>query len=441
MQLVAPLYTFFCRVPLILLKKSRESKDNCIFAEYCFIFIKVIYCNSMNIVKRALLFCLFNLSFIAVALSEVKVSVLTCSPGDEAYSLYGHTALRYVDTARDIDVVFNYGCFDFSTPNFGWRFVLGETDYLVACQDFEGFLPEYALRGSAVVEQVIALDEEEARALFRALLLNIRPENRVYRYRYLDNNCTTKVRDKLLDALSAAGNVVYKDSVPAGKTYRDALGLPSMEHPWYTFGINLLLGAGVDKALTMETAQFLPLDYMNTLDGMSIVAADGAERKIVAETNILLPANKVAAPRSNFTPFNASLLLLLATFVAMLCELRRRRTYWGVDVLLMLLQGLAGVLLLFMALCSEHPAVDVNWLIVLLNPLALVLMPVYVGRIRKHKSMKIAWVQVVLVILFVLTALFHLQVYPAPIFFCAMALLVRSLFHIYKDRICDLNIV
>ena len=395
----------------------------------------------MNIVKRVFLFCLFSLSFITVARSEVKVSVLTCSPGDEAYSLYGHTALRYVDTAREIDVVFNYGCFDFSTPNFGWRFVLGETDYMVGCQDFEDFLPEYALRGSAVVEQVVDLDEEEARALFRSLLLNMKPENRVYRYRFLDNNCTTKVRDKLLEALAAAGSVVYSDSVPAGKTYRDALSLPSMEHPWYMFGINLLLGAGIDEPLTVETAQFLPLDYMNTLDGMSVVAPDGTACGVVSETNILLPENKVAAARSNFTPFNASLLLLLATFVAMLCELRRRRTYWGVDVLLMSLQGLAGALLLFMALFSEHPAVDVNWLIVLLNPLALVLLPIYVNRIRKHKSMRIAWIQVLLVALFVLTAIFGLQVYPAPIFFCAMALLVRSLFHIYKDRICDLNIV
>ena len=395
----------------------------------------------MNILKRVLFLSLFSLSFIAVARSEVKVSVLTCSPGDEAYSLYGHTALRYVDTDRNLDVVFNYGCFDFSTPNFGWRFVLGETDYMVGCQDFEDFLPEYALRGSAVVEQVIDLNEDEARALFRALLLNIRPQNRVYRYRYLDNNCTTKVRDRLLEVLTAAGDVVYSDSVPAGKTYRDAMALPSMEHPWYTFGVNLLLGAGVDNSLDVMTAQFLPLDYMNALKGMSIVAADGRERRVVAETNILLPENKVAGVRSNFTPFNASLLLLLATFVAMLCELRKRKTWWGVDVLLMSVQGLAGALLLFMALFSEHPAVDVNWLIVLLNPLALVLMPVYVYRIRKHKSMKIAWVQVLFVALFVLTALLGLQVYPAPIFFCAIALLVRSLFHIYKDRICELNIV
>ena len=395
----------------------------------------------MNRVKRLFLLCLFSLSFVVAARAEARISVLTCSPGDEAYSLYGHTALRYVDTERNIDVVFNYGCFDFSTPNFGWRFVLGETDYMVACQDFGKFLPEYALRGSAVVEQVIDLTDEEARSLFHALILNIRPENRVYRYRFLDNNCTTKVRDRLLETLAPAGDVVYRGWEPAAATYRNALALPSMEHPWYMFGIDLLLGAGVDGPLDALASQFLPLDYMNALDRAYVVGADGVERKVVRETNNLLAENRIAGVRSNFTPFNASLLLLLATLVAMLCELRRRRTWWGVDVLLMSLQGLAGALLLFMALFSEHPAVDVNWLILLLNPLALVLMPVYVNRIRKHKSMTIAWAQVVFVALFVLTAILGLQVYPAPIFFCAIALLARSLFHIYKDRICDLNIV
>lgn len=395
----------------------------------------------MNIIKRILLFCILALSMVGTARAEVKVSVLTCSPGDEVYALYGHTALRYRDTEKEIDYVFNYGCFDFSTPNFGWRFVLGETDYMVGCTRYRNFLPEYALRGSGVVEQVIDLTEEEARLLFEALMLNIEPQNRVYRYRYLDNNCTTKVRDRLLEALSASGKVVYKGGAPVGGTYRDALNAPYERHPWYTFGINLLLGAGVDLPLTQESVQFLPLNYMDVLEGAYVVADDGTERKLVAETRTLLDAEEKSIARNNFTPFNVSLLLLLATFIVMLCELRSRRTFWGVDVILMLVQGLAGALLLFMALFSEHPAVDVNWLIVLLNPLALVLMPLYVSRIRKHRPMTIAWVQVAFVVLFVVTAILALQVYPAPIYFCAAALLARSLFHIYKDRICELNIV
>lgn len=397
----------------------------------------------MNAIKRIFLLCFFCLSFVTTLRAGARFSVLTCSPGEEVYALYGHTALRYCDTDRGIDMVFNYGLFDFSAPNFGWRFVLGETDYMVGCVKFSDFLPEYAQRGSGVVEQVLDLTDTEVQMLFEAVLFNMRPENRVYRYRYLDNNCTTKVRDRLLAAVAGSGKVVYATPYGASgaETYRDKLNAPSGSHPWYAFGINLLLGNGIDKQLTQETVQFLPLDFMDVLDGASVVAPDGTERKLVREKNILLVEGEKAVVRNNFTPFNTSILLLLATFIAMLCELRRRKTYWGVDVVLMLAQGLSGALLLFMALFSEHPAVDVNWLILLLNPLALVLLPIYVHRIRKNKPMTIAWVQVAFVLLFIFTAILGLQVYPAPIYFCAAALLARSLFHIYKDRICELNIV
>ena len=123
----------------------------------------------------------------------------------------------------------------------------------------------------------------------------------------------------------------------------------------------------------------------------------------------------------------------------MLCEVRSKRTYWGYDVLLMMLQGLAGLLLLLMALFSQHPAVGCNWLLLLLNPLALLLLPLLVCKIRKHEKPYVAWVQVAFVAAFFLSAIIQLQVYPVPIYFCALALLVRSLFHLYKDNICELT--
>ena len=106
----------------------------------------------------------------------------------------------------------------------------------------------------------------------------------------------------------------------------------------------------------------------------------------------------------------------------------------------MLSQGLAGLLLLFMALFSQHPAVGNNWLILLFNPLALVILPLLVYSIRKHKKPVVAWLQVCFVVAFLITAVMQLQVYPSPVYFCAMALLARSLFHIYKERICELSL-
>lgn len=372
---------------------------------------------------------------------EARFSLITCSPGDEAYSLFGHTALRYVDEESGVDKVYNYGYFSFDTPNFVWRFILGQTDYLVASLPFEYFIPEYVERGSMVVEQVLNLTPSQVRSLYRLLEENCRLRNRVYRYNYFYANCTTKARDKFLESLGNGCSIVYMQPEVPLPTFREALRSMTASHPWYSFGIDLLMGSDVDSPATSEQLQFIPANLMNDLGNACIADAEGGNVPAVKETNILARENKPVVPRNNLTPFNASLLLLLFTFIVMLCELRSKRTFWGYDLVLMTVQGLGGCLLLFMALCSEHPAVDANFVMLLVNPLALILMPFLIYRIIKHKSLQIAWVQVAFVLLFFLSALLGLQCYPAPLYFCAAAILSRSLFHIYKERICELNIV
>ena len=372
---------------------------------------------------------------------EARFSLITCSPGDEAYSLFGHTALRYVDEESGVDKVYNYGYFSFDTPNFVWRFILGQTDYLVASVPFEYFIPEYVERGSMVVEQVLNLTPSQVRSLYRLLEENCRLRNRVYRYNYFYANCTTKARDKFLESLGNGCSIVYMQPEVPLPTFREALRSMTASHPWYSFGIDLLMGSDVDSPATSEQLQFIPANLMDDLGNACIADAEGGNVPAVKEINILARENKPVAPRNNLTPFNASLLLLLFTFIVMLCELRSKRTFWGYDLVLMTVQGLGGCLLLFMALCSEHPAVDANFVMLLINPLALILMPFLVYRIIKHKSLQIAWVQVAFVLLFFLSALLGLQCYPAPLYFCAAAILSRSLFHIYKERICELNIV
>lgn len=384
-------------------------------------------------------FCIFVLGIIfsiSITANNPKFSVLTCWPGDEAYSLYGHTGLRYCDEERDMDIVFNYGYFDFDSPNFAWRFILGETDYMVGAVDYDHFCQEYIQRGSLIVGQVLELTPEQENELLELLVDNCSVRNRTYRYNYFYNNCTTKVRDKIEQV---AGPLSY-DAVAQYPTFRDALNSLLGDHPWFAFGINTLLGADIDRPATVRELQFIPGNFMHDLDSCYMVNAAGERTPVVAMKQLVLPEGEDDAPvQSNFTPFNVSLLLLLMTFVIMLCEVRKKKTFWGYDVLLMSVQGIAGLLLLFMALFSQHPAVGNNWAIILLNPLALILMPILVCRIRKHKSLSLAWLQVVFVVLFLLSAMLSLQVYPLPLYFCAIALLVRSLFLIYKENICELS--
>lgn len=388
--------------------------------------------------KRIFLFFLSIIFSVTAIVAEPRVSVLTCSPGDEVYSLFGHTAFRYCDDERGMDVVFSYGYFDFEAPGFVWRFILGETDYMVGAVPYASFEREYALRGSEVVEQVLALSAEQKQGIFETLVENCKVENREYRYNYFYNNCTTRIRDLVF---GYAVDVVVNDTAPA-ITFRQALSELTSAYPWYEFGINLILGSDIDKPVSREALEFIPGNLMRDLAVANARTLDGKMAPLVIKQSSIISPTVSSLPeqRSNLTPFNVSLLLLLFTMVVMLCEVRSRRTYWLYDILLMLSQGLAGLLLLFMALFSQHPAVGNNWLILLFNPLALVILPLLVYSIRKHKKPVVAWLQVCFVVAFLITAVMQLQVYPSPVYFCAMALLARSLFHIYKERICELSL-
>ena len=360
-----------------------------------------------------------------------RVSLLTCSPGEEVYALFGHTALRYTNPDKGIDLVFNYGIFNFDTPNFVWRFILGKTDYIVSATPYPYFLYEYHMRGSGVTEQMLTLDSLQKEELYKALITNCQPQNRTYRYNYFYNNCTTKVRDKIEEQ---ASNITYTGNTQA-QTIREALSQYTAVQPWTAFGINLLLGADVDKPATREVLQFLPQYLKNDFSTANI-----NDTPLVSTTKELLQPQAKKKSLNHFTPFNSALLTLLFTMIIMLCEVRSRKLFWGYDTLMLLIQGTAGVILLFLALFSQHPAVDSNYLLLWINPLPLALIPIIIYKAIKHNPMTIMWVQTAMIATFILTAPFVPQAYPTPIYIFATAYLVRSIFHIYRLKICDLNL-
>ena len=379
------------------------------------------------------------LFFVGNAYSEDKrrVSLLTCSPGEQVYELFGHTALRFVDPSRGVDVVFNYGLFSFSEPNFVWRFVLGETDYILGATDYNYFILEYAERGSGVTEQVLALDSLQKSEIIEALVKNSLPQNRTYRYNFLFNNCTTKARDKIVEAVG--GKIEYNTpSIGDSLTFRQIVHQYTAGYPWYQFGMDMLLGAPADVVAHRSGAQFAPCVLMQEFIDATVVDEEGC-RGVVAEQNELLLPQVRESETNNLTPFNVSLLLLLFTFVVMLCERRNKINFWLWDIFIMLLQGASGAVLLFMVLFSQHPAVDCNWLLIWLNPLPLVLLPILIYRLKKGLSMTFMWIEVLMPALFILLSPLLPQCFPASLYNCAVAVIIRSLFHIYKKNICALD--
>ncbi len=338
----------------------------------------------MKILRILMCYLLISLSVSGqIKLSEeAQISILTSYPSDEAvYTVYGHTAIRIHDPANRIDHIFNYGIFDFSKPNFLYRFTKGETDYMLGTTDFFNYLVEYQMRGSKVIEQVINLTPAEKENLWQALLINAMPQNRVYRYNFFFDNCST--RPVALLETYIAGTINYNDPPPA-ETFREMINYCTRNHPWLTFGCDLALGSPTDRIATPHEQLFLPLYLERALDKATITDATGTTKQLVAQKITLAEGSDETATPTPFTPVAAGWILFTLILLITLWELQKKRYYRLLDLPLFLIAGIAGCVLFFLSFVSTHPAVYPNWLILWLHPfhlLAAIL--IMVKRFRK----------------------------------------------------------
>ncbi len=303
---------------------------------------------------------------------DTRVSLVTIYPGKEPYSLYGHTELRVRDSQHDI--FYNYGIFDFTTPGFAWRFSLGETDYLC------GAIPaSYALSGyrnRRVVEQDLNLTQEQARQVRHLLAQNARPENAVYRYKFLSNNCATRPRDIIEQVLGPSlrynSTAAYYSSITG---YRDVIARFSKNYPWNQFGIDLALGADLDTAISVRQMTFVPLILMDEFSSAKVMR-DGQWQPLVSASRILAdgPEQGDILPPTPWieSPMALALLVLAAAVAITAIETRRRRCLRWPDALLHLVAGLAGCVLWFLIVVSTHEGTTINLNGMWLHPLWLV---------------------------------------------------------------------
>lgn len=357
----------------------------------------------------------FACSFSAGAQDRVRVSLLTCEPGTEIYALFGHTALRYEDPSRDIDWVFNYGVFSFNTPNFVYRFVKGETDYQLGIVPYRYFETEYALRGSSVYQQTLNLKPEEKLRLWQVLEENYLPQNRVYRYNFFYDNCTTRARDRIEQCID--GKIEYPEA-RSGLSFRDIVHQYTDGHEWEEFGIDLCLGAEADRPISGREQMFAPFYMKEAAEKAVIVASDGTRRPLVLEETKIVDAKpEPAEPVLPFSPFAAGMILLLASIGIAAYYLHLRRIPHGWYVFLFAVQGLAGCVIAFLFFCSVHPTVGSNWLLALLNPLPLFYLPVLIyhavkGKKEPYHLINFAYLTLFIILIPVLPQEFNSTVLP-----------------------------
>lgn len=295
--------------------------------------------------------------------SKLRFSLITCDAGDDLYTIWGHTAIRVVDSVNHTDFVFNFGSFDFNTPNFVAKFMKGDLLYFISVDTYSNFLYEYQYYGRDVHEQVLNLKAAEKEKWYSELQINMIGNNRFYLYNFITDNCTTRVKDGLFKHYQvnqySIGIHSFREEVVAGP-YNNGLG-------WVGLGIDLLLGAVSDQTPNLHQEAFLPILLYKKL---------ALNPRFVLATNHLKYNKK---PLEKGIQPIVILILFLAIYISISFwnKLLTQRIARILDIFLLFLFGIGGALVLYMSQISLHNACHDNYNLIWLHPFYLLAIPVY----------------------------------------------------------------
>jgi len=283
---------------------------------------------------------------------KARISVITCGLGNETYSYFGHTAIRVKDTLNNIDVVYNYGAFDFRTPNFVAKFAKGDLQYFAVVHSYTDFIRDYTEEKRSVYEQELLIDQDFKQKIFDNLNANLLTENRYYTYKFIDKNCTSMVVDIINNSLNQEV-ITKKEDVD--KTYRSILFPYFDGHFYEKLGTSIIFGTKVDQ---LGTKIFLPFELKKSLEKSVF-----QNRLLAGKSNTILNFEK-ETPTSWWNNIYSYIILL-----ALIIFINKR----FVDKIYLFILSVMGIFFVFMGFYSLHQELAMNYNILLFSPFLLIL--------------------------------------------------------------------
>ena len=305
----------------------------------------------------------------AQAPADTSVYLITCGPGTETYSVYGHNALLVRIGSANKETVYNWGIFDFDTPNFTWKFAKGRLDYFLGTEPLNRFLQYYMLEKRYVWAQKINLEPSEITKLTLLINENLKPENISYRYDFFYDDCSTRIRDLLEKSIGS--KLLYPPEVKEDKTtFRKMVGKHQAPYPWYKFGVDLIMGSPGDKEAKVRDRMFLPADLQSELS-KAVVNRNGKMIPLLRNPEVILdfPAPDV---KPNFLLSPVFLFTLLLIIIIIVTSMFRTRKLNNIlDIVLYSVFSILAILMIFFNFFTDHQQMSRNLNIIWLNPFIL----------------------------------------------------------------------
>lgn len=357
---------------------------------------------------------------------QAEISVLTIGPGTLLNDAFGHSAFRVQDPIQAIDLVFNYGIYDFETPNFYLKFAQGKLNYLIGVNYYEDFYESYVSQNRTITAQFLNLSQKEKQTLYTYLLKNVKPENRAYLYDFFYDNCATRIRDVL--QVSSETPIVYNNPLDfQPKTFRSLIHEHVDWNSWGLLGIDVALGSVIDREATAYEHMFLP-EYIYKFFKAASFENQNKE-PLVKKENVLF--ENIESPKSsNFLTsplFIISLIALLILAITFKDFKNNTRTKW-LDITIFGITGLIGVMLLLLWFATDHTGTHQNYNLLWAFALNILVIP----QLAKNKPDQwlVKYIKLLVILLSLLTLhwVIGVQVFASVLSPLFIALTVRYLF-------------
>lgn len=322
---------------------------------------------------------------------SLRAFLVTIGPGDAAWEKFGHNMIYIFDESGSVDVTFNWGMFDFEQKNFIWNFIRGRLWYWM--EGFEsGIIRAYKADDRTIWLQELNLSPEQCRALLSFCRRNELEDNRYYQYDYFRDNCSTRVRDAIDEAV--AGQLrQHATTMPSDRTFRSETLRLTAGSQWLYTSLDFLLGHPTDTPISAWDEMFIPMRMRERLNEITILDASGEEVPLVKSQRLYHPGSRpapLAAEPNRVAWFGLVGLLWGGAIAALSARLIRRSNdaknpaprfhagaRWGVLILAggwIMLSALAGWLLVYIWTLTDHAAARPNENVLQLSPLLLPLL-------------------------------------------------------------------
>lgn len=353
--------------------------------------------------------------------ADTSVYLITCGPGTETYSIYGHSALRVVIASEKYDSVYNWGVFDFDTPNFAWKFAKGRLDYMIDDEQIQRFTRIYFYEKRWIICQKINLNRNETAKLISLIHTNLRSENRKYKYDFFYDDCSTRIRDLL--EKSIGDKLLYPPGI-TGKlpTFRSMTGKYQSVLPWLNFGIDLIMGSPGEKKASVRDQMFLPLD-MKAILSESVINRSGKMTPLLQNPQYLMDFNTQSVKQKLLLSPVFVFTYLLIVIIILSSLLKSRKANMLIDIIVYSVFSILAIMMIFFNFFTDHPQMKMNLNILWLNPVIIICLILVI-----LKKESVIWFR----ILFVVSAMFFVlhfilpQAFNIAILPLVLILLVRS---------------